>query len=129
MLNSKCESICDEIEKISAIAKSIATEHKKLKENILQINNFANQQKDKDCGNPEIVLSDPIGDSKNVKSQSYTNTLTKNKAQIAPEININGNCGNPQIVLIEPSGNGKDNVNSQSCMHGFKINNARLPLI
>ena len=81
LLNSKCESICDEIEKISAIAKSITTEHKKLKENILQINKKkSNQQKDKDCGNPKIVLSDPIGDSKNVKSQSYTNALTKNKA-------------------------------------------------
>ena len=83
LLNSKCESICNEIENISAIAKSIITEHKKLKENILQINK-------KNCGNTEIVLSDPIGDSKNVKSQSYTNALTKNKAQIAPELNVNG---------------------------------------
>ena len=28
-------------------------------------------------------------------------------------------------MLIEPSGNGKDNVNSQSCMSGLKINNAQ----
>ena len=71
----------------------------------MQINKKkSNQQKDKDCGNPEIVLSDPIGDSKNVKSQSYTNALTKNKAQIAPELNVDGNCSNPQIVLIDPVG-------------------------
>ena len=38
LLNSKCESICVESENISAIAKSLSTEHKKLKENILQIN-------------------------------------------------------------------------------------------
>ena len=126
LLNSKSESICDEIEKNSAIAKSITTEHKKLKENILQTNKEkSNQQKDKDCSNPEIVLSDPIGDSKNVKSQSYTNALTKNKAQIAPELNIDGNCSNPQIVLIDPSGNRKDNVNSQSCISGLRINNTQ----
>ena len=85
LLNSKCESICEEIEKISAIAKSITTEHKKRKENILQINKKkSNQQKDKDCGNLEIVLSDPIGDSKNVKSQSYTNALTKKQGLDCP---------------------------------------------
>ena len=71
--------------KFLQLLKSITTEHKKPKENILQINKKkSNQQKDKDCGNPEIVLSDPIGDSKNVKSQSYTNTLTKKQGPDCP---------------------------------------------
>ena len=116
LLNSKCESICDEMEKISAIVKSISTEHKKLKENNVQVNKKkSNQHKDKDCSNPEIVLSDPTGNSKNVKSQSYANALTKNNTQIAPELNVDGNCSNPQIALIGPNGNGKDNVSSQPC--------------
>ena len=34
LFNSKCDSICVEMENISAIAKSLSAEHTKLKENI-----------------------------------------------------------------------------------------------
>ena len=131
LLNSKCESICDEMEKNSAIAKRISTEHKKLKENNLQINKKkSNQQKDKDCSNPEIVLSDPLGNSKNVKSQSYTNNaLTKNNAQIVPELDVDGNCSNPQIALIDPNGNRKEmSIHNRACL-GQEITMLRLSLI
>ena len=126
LLSSKCESICDEMESISAIAKSITSEHKKLKDNILQINKKKfNQKIDKDRSNPEIESSDPSGNSTNVKSQSYTDALTKNNAQIAPDLSVDGNCNNPQIVLIDPAGNGKDNANSQSCISESSKNNAQ----
>ena len=106
LFNSKCESISDEMENISAIAKSISTEHKNLKENILQINKKkTNQNIDKDCSNPVIAPSDPIGNSKNAKSQSYTDALTRNNAETAPQLNVDGNCSNPQIALIDPAGN------------------------
>ena len=128
LFNSKCESICVEMESISAIAKSLSAEHTKLKQNILQINKKKTIQNiEKDCSNPEIAPSNPIGNSKNVKSQSYTNALTINNAETAPDLNVDENRSNPQIALIEPTGNGKDNVNSQSCAPVSRKNNDQAP--
>ena len=63
------------------------------------------------------------GNSKNANSQSYTDALTRNNAQTAPELNVDGNCSNPQIALTNTAGNENDNVNSQSCTPGSRKNN------